>query len=410
MRFGTSITLTIATTLASLATLPGSAAAQDDVALVRYVQTGSEGAKVRNVVGRGGLVLRELPAGRVLAVYGENGSWLEVEVPGGLPVWVFGEFLRPTATQGIYEVTGKYVNQRPRPSSDPSSYPLRQKLYSGDRVEFIQRDDPSKPFAQDWVQVWSPHGVRAWVGSEETRPLPDGASGETLWSQAVLAAKDTRRTGAAGAAAAAAAGAAREAAATTPPAPTVEEQEAALEALGRAEELYAREQGQSPPDYASVKTAYQRVLDLAPSGLVADKANERLLEVSARAEAHALQTEIEERRRNHEQNLEERWRAIEAAAAQVDDPYADRFDARGWIERIELEDGSQVWGLRWSGEFTTELEVSSRRYDLAVYEGFEVGIRGRKLPITTLPEAGFIDSAAVYDVNRIEVLSGRERR
>ena len=346
----------------------------------------------------------------MLAVYGENGSWLDVEVPGGLPVWVFGEFLRPTATPGIYEVTGNYVIQRPRPSSEPSSYPLRQRLYSGDRVEFIQRDDSSKAFAQDWVQVWSPYGVRAWVAQSETRPLPKGVSGPTLWSQAVMAAKDARRSAAIDAAALVVDATSGSANPNASIASTAQQQEAALEALGQAEELYTREKALASPDYASVRTAYQNVLDLAVTGLVADKANDRILEVSARAEAFALAAEIEERRQNHDRNLEQRWQAIEAAAAQVDDPYADRYDVRGWVERIELEDGRVVWGLRWSGLFVAELEVGSRRYDLAVYEGFEVGIRGRELPITASPEVGYLNGGAVFDVTRIEVLAGREHR
>jgi len=407
MGFATSITLALAGLAPSIAP-PAPAPVQDELGLLRYVQTGPEGAKIRNVVGRGGLVLRDLPPSRVLAVYGENGSWLEVEVPGGLPVWVFGEFLRPTTTAGLYEVTGKYVNQRPRPSSDPSSYPLRQKLYSGDRVEFIQRNDPSKPFAQDWIQVWSPHGVRAWVAQEETRPLPDGASGKTLWSQAVMAAMDARRGRAVDAAAPAAP--APPDGDVEPAEPTIAEQEAALEALGRAEQLYEREKEQATPDYASVQTAYQKVLELAPTGLIADKAEARLKEVKARSEASAIVADIEARRRDLGQSIEDRLQAIESAAAQVDDPYADRFDARGWVERIELEDGREVWGLRWSGSFVAELEVGGKRYDLAIFEGYEVGIRGRELPVTVAPEAGFITGASVFAVERLEVLAGRERR
>ena len=61
MRFATSISLL----MASLAALgaPASAQTATDVALLRYVQTAPEGAKIRNVVGQAGLVLAR-PAGQ----------------------------------------------------------------------------------------------------------------------------------------------------------------------------------------------------------------------------------------------------------------------------------------------------------------------------------------------------------
>lgn len=73
----------------------------DATKFLRYVRVGANGAKLRNIYDAQGLVVLEGKADEVLAVYSERGEWLEVEAPSGFSVWVFGEYLAPSADAGV---------------------------------------------------------------------------------------------------------------------------------------------------------------------------------------------------------------------------------------------------------------------------------------------------------------------
>jgi hypothetical protein len=63
--------------------------------------------------------------------------------------------------------------------------------------------------------------------------------------------------------------------------------------------------------------------------------------------------------------------------------------------------------LRFSGEDTAELVCFSGRYDLSVFEGFELGVNGELLRGPIEASAGRTFRAQQLNVARIEVLSGR---
>src|SRR5688572_24781713 len=132
---------------------------------LRYARVAVEGAAIRNLPDVKAKTIAQPAKGDLVAVYKEVSSgWLEVEVPGGFAVWVFGKYLEPTAEEGVYEVNGNAVNLRPGPSSDLSTdvtnFPLPQRLQAGDKLRLIALQDPAKPLAETWAQVWSPPGVR----------------------------------------------------------------------------------------------------------------------------------------------------------------------------------------------------------------------------------------------------------
>ena len=149
---------------------PAAPAAQDTGKL-SYARVGTGGATARNLYDQQGLAVLEVPAGTVLAVHGERSGWLDVEVPGGFKVWVFGEYVRAASEAGTLQITGDHVRMRPLPSSGAESLPLRQHLSRGDRVRLIRRNNSSLDLRQDWVQIWSPAGARAWVRASETVAL-----------------------------------------------------------------------------------------------------------------------------------------------------------------------------------------------------------------------------------------------
>jgi len=258
----------------------------------RYVRARS-GAAVRTFQDDAGKVLETLEEGALLRVYEESVGFYEVARPEGFPVWVYGQYLEPAGEAGVLRVTGDAVNMRPLPSSGVESYPLTQKLSRNDKVRLIARKDESLPLQQDWAQVWSPPGARAWVRADQTEALEAGASGAALWGKAVadtLAARkpvptaqpaSAPKEGAAGSSAGGAAAAGRG------------EVEAALDradALFRAEKV--KDEGGAIPDYEAVIQAYEAVQALGPQGQTALLVESRVLFLPGYRQPLALGFEI----------------------------------------------------------------------------------------------------------------------
>src|SRR5262249_18002338 len=72
---------------------------------------------------------------------------------------------------------------------DEKSFPLPMKLDKGERVRAIARADSTKRLEEDWVQVWSPAGARAFIAASDTVALPAGEDAHKAWGAAVLAAQ-----------------------------------------------------------------------------------------------------------------------------------------------------------------------------------------------------------------------------
>jgi hypothetical protein len=386
------------------------APAQEQKELVRYVRAGEQGAKAYNLPDAQAVSILEVPASGVLAVHGERNGWLDVEAPGGFKVWVFGEFLGAGDDPGTVRVQGNDVRMRPKPSSDVDSYALNQKLGRGQKLTVIARNDESLPLASDWVQVWSPPGARAWVRATDTVALEAGASGTALWAAAVSDALTARKPAPDVINAAAPKENGAEPAAGAAAAASVAGKQDPESALAHADKLFlaekAKDEGNAVPDYGAVRDAYQAVLDMSPKAAIAERAAARLSEVDLRAEAFRLRHEMElERERRQAEALAARNRMQEAGNR---DPFYGRYDARGWLER-RMEPGAKdpIWVLRWSGEDAAELVCIKARYDLSVFDGFEIGVNGRPLRDALEASAGRPMKAAQIDVERIEVLSGR---
>ena len=104
--FGATVLFTCALGLVSETGL-----AQESTGLRYYARAKGSGAKVYTLYDTKSEVLRELGAGSLVGVYDDRAGFYEVEVPGGMPVWVYGEYLREVAN-GTYEVTGSRVAER----------------------------------------------------------------------------------------------------------------------------------------------------------------------------------------------------------------------------------------------------------------------------------------------------------
>lgn len=353
---------------------------------LRFGRIAADGITVLNLADEKGKPVAQPAKGQLVAVYKEHASgWLEIEVPGGFPVWVFGKFLAPSADANVYEVTGSGVNLRPEPSSEVvTNFPLPQRLQPGDKVRGIELADATKPLSENWVRVWSPPGVRAFVKSSVVEGLSQGETGATLWSQAL---------------------------ASLPSAPPVRVEAARPGALSEADQKDATartaleaaraaleaERKKDTPDYAPIQGEFEKLV--ATGGPVAVEARAELRTVATLIEAANLRADLERERQR---------RADEARAAQVavwksskeKDPFGGVFPVRGVVERRTSTDGIPRFFLRFGKDTVCELACSSGRYDLSTYAGVEVGVHGAEIGSRT-------GEVPTFELTKLEVLAVR---
>ncbi len=391
-----------------LGALPVAEAQDEGARKLRYVQAGPNGARARNLYDAQGLVVLDVAPQTVLAVYGERSGWLDVEAPGGFKVWVYGKYVRPASTAGMVEITGSNVRMRPLPSSGPESLPLARKFTLGETVRLIRRNDSSLALAEDWVQVWSPPGARAWVRASETTPVDSRVEGSRLWADAVASAVSTKPV--------------VEAPKTPPavakgkPAPAAaaakQEPARATDLLRKADQLLAAERERDDqggqPNYAVVVGAYEDVLELTDNGPTADLARGRIQLAKSYADAYQIRLDLENQKVEYQKELQEREAKKETARGR--DVFEGRFAERGWLERRKGAgpDAEPVWVLHYAGGDVAELACSSGRYDMNLFRDFEIGVNGAVVRGTTSQDLGAPALPRVIDVTSIEVISGRK--
>jgi len=387
---------------------------------LRYERV-TKNARLRNVASRDGAIVADLTPGTLVAVYEDRTGFMSVEVPGGMGVWIYGKYARETEVLGVLEITAQNINMRPLPSSDVSSFPLKEKLHRGDRVRVITRANPGRPLESDWVKVWSPAGTRAWLAPGSTERIGSSEEGRALWVGAASSANAAKP-----ALASATKPSARPAAASAKTSATVDAaaapeagtrgraatQSAGPEAhtsMEQAEGLMADIRAGRSQDFEAARSGFERVIELAPRTVDAGIAQARLDELAARQDVVRLENDM----RAFEQRRHEEIARAQAELATVQksrDPLWGRLQARGWLEREDRGEAGTFYVIRWAGKVTTEIVCTSGRYDLSIFEGFEVGITGvtTRAPI----EASIGQSARPVrlDAARIEVISGRYQR
>jgi len=375
---------------ALLAAAPASA--QDDE--IKYAIAGTDGVTIRNLRDAAGIPVGQFGAGTVLAVHKTMGRWSQVEPAGGLTCWVLGTYLNETGVSGRYDVNANAVNLRPLASSGKESFPLMEKLYIGDTVRIVSRLDPSVEFAEDWIQIRTPQGVHGWTLSSSIQVAADAAAAEATWSgdwKEVMDAmgaktpavskkgqKITTGSGASGG--------------TTLP-------DAGNDDLARARRMM----NSSPPKYAEAKELFAGVLSRVEAGTpLAVAAQNGLSQADAYMRIETIQRQLETERATREREEAERAAELQRRKDEKT-PLMGRYDARGWVESRKLSDGGTGWFLRFAGKDSCAIQCSSGRYDLSMFEGYEIGVVGRMLN-----EAGA--SQTTCDLRSIEVLSARTKK
>jgi len=374
-------------------------AAQD----ATYVRAKSTNVMVRNYPDRQALSVRTLDKGNLLRVHSESVGFYEVEVPGGLAVWVFGAYLENTSQPGVLKATGNGVNMRPNAGSTSAHMPIKRKLKRGDLVKYIDRTDPTKPMAEDWVKVWSPQDARAWVQATDTEPVTDIAAAAKEWAsippriakapipEPVVKAAPTN--------------------AGAPKVPTAQPvaTDEARTALVRADGLLEEAKASQAADFAPVISAYERVLAIAPAGSSTYQLAENgLAKAQIQAGIVAERANIAAERAKREAELE-RLAAEERDRLRQKDPLMGRFIKRGWLEERRV-DGEKHYFMTWNGETVCQVIVSDGRYDLEQFAGFEIGVIGTTTRREQPSGLGTVAQARLLNLYRIEVISGSGAR
>ncbi len=126
---------------------------------------GGDGALVHAFYDARSPVVAELEADWPVEVVEVLAPWARVQVPGGLDVWVHGDYLE-VGDDVVARVTARAVRARPLPSTGPESPPLGT-LKRDERVVLVGREG-------DWWQVRAPERIGGWVELETLEFPADG--------------------------------------------------------------------------------------------------------------------------------------------------------------------------------------------------------------------------------------------
>ena len=120
-------------------------------------------------------------------------------------------------------------------------------------------------------------------------------------------------------------------------------------------------------------------------------------------EAKALESDLESEKTRRTEDLLTRQRRIWEESRKRD-PLIGRYDARGVLERKSRAGEPHRYVLRWGPDLVCEVRCESGRYDLDLFAGYELGLKG--LLTYSSPDALLVERP-VLEVGRIEVLKRR---
>ena len=121
--------------------------------------------------GADNVALFRIARGTLLDLIETRDEWARVSIPGGLPVWVSGTYVRREGERAI--ITGNRVRARAAPGAH-SDNPVLGLLSQGDDLQFIQERD-------GWVRVLGPETVTAWIAMEDITRVTTQIQLEDAW-------------------------------------------------------------------------------------------------------------------------------------------------------------------------------------------------------------------------------------
>ena len=162
-------------------------------------------------------------------------------------------------------------------------------------------------------------------------------------------------------------------------------------------------------DWRGVVVAYDAVIASAPEGTITlQNAQTRHRTAVARMELASLREDVSSQARKHDAELSKVNAYLETREARAS-ARQGRFRERGWLKQ-ETVDGREAWYLSFAGETVAEVVCNSGRYNLAFFEGHDLGILGVEIKPFVVETATTAAAPPVIDIGRIEVLAASSAR
>lgn len=114
-------------------------------------------AQIRPFFDRKTPMMLELPEGSLLQVVRQEVPWSEVRIPGGLEVWVHGDYV--TWKEGLVFPKTSRLRARPLPSTSGNSHPVGKLSTEWGMAVLDQKEA--------WLKVLAPEELSAWVLTEQ---------------------------------------------------------------------------------------------------------------------------------------------------------------------------------------------------------------------------------------------------
>lgn len=330
-------------------------------------------------------VLERVPKGSMLVVVGEEGDFLRVRVPGGVPVYVSADLVLVGAAGAGADGTTATVTKSDvllRPTAGQEYFPLEgQKLQKGDVCTVLSREKGEKG---DWLKVLPPARIEVFVHKSLVAKSGDGDRSADL-ARLERERRDSL-TGGKAAEAARADAARRE----TDFGKLTEVAAAALAAA--PSDLLPTDADRHRENLTQVMTeSGDPALRAKAASVSQDYASRErtVLLARAKSEKETVAGELNRRLVEVEEKYRKRMDEILAAAPRKQGP---KFRAIGNVER--MTDGS--FQLVKGG--VTLHRIDSLRYDLDELIGLRVGVNGVDVEVD--PTTGF----SILRVDTLEIL------
>ncbi|WP_145197459.1 hypothetical protein [Planctomycetes bacterium Poly30] len=373
-------------------------------------------AVARNFPDQNGSALATIAPGTIVRAYRSSSGkpvFREVEVGGGFPVWVYGAYLQQTDVENVLMVTGSRVNMRPLPELSASAMALRSKLEGGERVLMLARANKAPSFNEDWIRIQAPVSAKAWIMDDSLEPI-DRVLGKLEWAEVNRPLPTTSRARASAGVSNASTGRGAQAPATVRPAArqSAPVETAVIQALSDADKAYVAADSLKTATAAAwrdVVDAYASVVDEAPENSITHaNASARMTDARMKLEVAEVREQLLAQRERRDEELRQLDEFLDHQDRKRTARW-DRYEERGWLESRNVG-GQKRWYLVFAGDTVAEVRCMSERYQLDVFDGFEIGVIGHEVvPVVQMTQTSLAE-ARVVDIQRIEVISAKGRR
>ena len=363
-------------------------------------------AVARNFPDQNGSALATIAPGTIVRAYRSSSGkpvFREVEVGGGFPVWVYGAYLQQTDTENVLLVTGSRVNMRPLPELSASAMALRSKLESGNRVKMLSRANKSAHFREDWIRIQAPANAKAWITDSALEPV-DAALGKIQWAEVNVPLPTAKARRNVSNVSNASSSTKTSASASPVGGEIILDLAEADKAFQAADAMKTTTSGA----WQDVVDAYGSVVERAPqSSITYSNAAARMKDAQMKLEVAVLRDELVAKRERRDEEVRQIDEFLDHQKRRRSARW-DRFEERGWLESRNVG-GQKRWYLVFAGATVAEVRCMSERYQMDVFDGFEIGVIGHEVVPVVQATQSSLAEARVVDIQRIEVISAKGR-